>query len=52
MKTVTDSEPHAANNDQRHPVLFFQGKKALSFEEAMKRTKEKHAEIIKRLEAN
>ncbi|HGV3449013.1 TPA: hypothetical protein ACNGY0_001273, partial [Raoultella planticola] len=38
--------------EKRHPKLFSQGKKALSFEEAMKRTKEKHAEIIKRLEDN
>lgn len=38
--------------EKRHPVLFAQGKKALSFEDAMKRTKEKHAEIIKRLEDN
>lgn len=37
---------------KRHPTLFSHGKKALSFEEAMKRTKEKHAEIIKRLEDN
>ncbi|WP_316544037.1 hypothetical protein, partial [Klebsiella michiganensis] len=38
--------------EKRHPALFSHGKKALSFEEAMKRTKEKHAEIIKRLEDN
>lgn len=40
------------NLEKRHPALFPQGKKALSFEDAMKRTKEKHAEIIKRLEDN
>lgn len=38
--------------EKRHPALFSQGKKALSFEDAMKRTREKHAEIIKRLEDN
>lgn len=37
---------------ERHPALFAQSKKALSFEDAMKRTREKHAEIIKRLEDN
>lgn len=38
--------------EKRHPALFEHVKMALSFEEAMKRTKEKHAEIIKRLEDN
>ncbi|WP_392439276.1 type II toxin-antitoxin system Phd/YefM family antitoxin [Edwardsiella piscicida] len=38
--------------EKRYPALFSQGKKALSFEDAMKRTREKHAEIIKKLEDN
>lgn len=42
----------ARNLEKRYPTLFSQGKKALSFEDAMKRTREKHAEIIKRLEDN
>lgn len=40
------------NLEKHHPALFSHGRKALSFEDAMKRTKEKHAEIIKRLEDN
>ncbi len=38
--------------EKRHPALFELGRKALSFEEAMKRTREKHAKIIKKLEDN
>lgn len=45
MNTVRELE-------KRYPALVEQRKKALSFEEAMKRTREKHADIIKRLEDN
>ncbi|WP_252318863.1 MULTISPECIES: hypothetical protein [Symbiopectobacterium] len=38
--------------EKTYPNLFFQVKKALSFEEAMKRTREKYAAIIKMLEDN
>lgn len=38
--------------ENKYPNLFAASKKALSFEDAMKRTREKHAEIIKRLEDN
>ena len=38
--------------EKRHPALVAQRKKGLSFEDAMKRTREKHADIIKKLEDN
>nr|EGR8497717.1 type II toxin-antitoxin system Phd/YefM family antitoxin [Salmonella enterica] len=38
--------------EKRYPALFYREKRALSFEEAMKRTREKHAEVIKKLEDN
>ncbi|WP_392989658.1 type II toxin-antitoxin system Phd/YefM family antitoxin [Serratia ureilytica] len=38
--------------EKQHPALFIPRKIPLSFEDAMKRTREKHAEIIKRLEDN
>ncbi len=38
--------------ENRHPAFFELRRKALSFEEAMKRTREKHAAIIKKLEDN
>lgn len=38
--------------ENRYPDAFAAGRAAISFEEAMKRTREKHAEVIKKLEDN
>lgn len=51
MRQVPQS--YAIHNVEKHaPQLSSQKIKPLFFEEAMKRTREKHAEVIKRLASN
>lgn len=51
MRQVPQS--YAIHNVEKHdPQLSSQKRKPLSFEEAMKHTREKHAEVIKRLGNN